>query len=320
MGRRWLVLLALPHFVTAALLPGHIAATRARIEDCAHRSAPDAVGLAEMGPACPDIGEAVDDLGLDGLLPSDWRSHVTPRELADLSVLAQRYAASPPSPLPSAQRLQILARALQPPAEAASWWERFDEWLGRWLKANLGTWVERLNPRWKLSEGFWRSLGYVLAGGIVVAAAAFVAIELRAARGAGLRRRGRLAEQAFPAATGGTSTAPDLAAIDAAPPRLRAILMLRLLVNALDRSRRLERERNLTCRELITAATFDSAAQREQFRRLALLAEQALYDAPGAPHSLNAASTSSAAQDLHAARTLYEALLVTPRPVQPARP
>ena len=73
---------------------------------------------------------------------------------------------------------------------------------------------------------------------------------------------------------------PGLTDVETAAEHLRPALLLRLLVMALTRAHRLEREAIMTCRELITAAHFDNAAQRETFERVALLAEQGLYGDP----------------------------------------
>jgi len=59
------------------------------------------------------------------------------------------------------------------------------------------------------------------------------------------------------------------------------VLLLRTLVVALVRSHRLDHERILTCRELVTAAHFDTREQRERFAALSVLAERGLYGVPG---------------------------------------
>jgi hypothetical protein len=68
--------------------------------------------------------------------------------------------------------------------------------------------------------------------------------------------------------------------MDAVAEHVRPEILLRVLVTALARSHRLERDRILTCRELISAARFDTKVQREIFTNIALLAEQALYGNP----------------------------------------
>jgi hypothetical protein len=79
-----------------------------------------------------------------------------------------------------------------------------------------------------------------------------------------------------------------------------------VLVAALTKSRRLERDRDLTCRELITAARFDTTAQREIFASVALRAEQILYgDSERAP-TLNDQKLGQSA------RALYGELLAAP--------
>jgi hypothetical protein len=87
--------------------------------------------------------------------------------------------------------------------------------------------------------------------------------------------------------------------IDEPVEQLRAERMLRVLVAALTKSHRLERDRDLTCRELITAARFDTTAQREIFASVALLAEQILYGDPRHETTLNDQKLGQSARGLH---------------------
>jgi hypothetical protein len=54
-----------------------------------------------------------------------------------------------------------------------------------------------------------------------------------------------------------------------------------MLIEALTRSRRIERVGSLTCREVLTHAVFDTQGQREGFARIALLAEQEVFGPRG---------------------------------------
>jgi hypothetical protein len=185
--------------------------------------------------------------------------------------------------LPQAPRLQAIARDLKPPATPPTWWERFKSWISGWLDPGTGRWPDWLRFLAHLNPGqrVFTVLIYALAGLLVIAAAAVVVIELRAAGviGAGRRRKTpvRRADAAAPPAW---EDSPDAADITSAPVRLRPVLLLRQLVAALTHSQRLERDRDLTCRELIEVGRFDTTVQREVFARVALLAEQALYASP----------------------------------------
>jgi hypothetical protein len=105
-----------------------------------------------------------------------------------------------------------------------------------------------------------------------------------------------------------STTAPveELTLMEEAGGQLRPERLLRLLVMALTKSHRLERDRDLTCRELITAARFDTPGQREIFSTVALLAEQTLYDDPSRAPALSDETLGQSA------RGLYGELLAAP--------
>jgi len=304
--------------VTAAPEATDLRAAHALIEQCTQDARDDLRGVEALQADCPRIDAAATDLRLDPLLPRDWKSHVSARALGDLDALAERYAVAAPQPAPNAARLRAIAQALQPPAQPLSWWQRLRAWLAQWLESRSTAWPDWLRPHWSLSAGFWTALAYVLAAILVLAAVVVVIIEVRAARVPGGRRRRGAPRQEATGAGRSEDLWPELSAIEAAAVRERAVLVLRLLVGALTRSQRLDRDRYLTCRELITAARFDSSTQREQFQGLALRAERALYDDPHASPPTSATSAAGSA-DLGDVKTLYEALLSMPGGAQPGR-
>jgi len=146
---------------------------------------------------------------------------------------------------------------------------------------------------------------YSLIAVVLAAAAVLVFNELRAA--GLLKPRARPGARPPPEPIPAAAAAPDedFSALDSVPPRERPVLVLRLLVQALTRSHRLELERPLTCRELVIRARFDNSAQREAFRDFALLAETARYDSRSSPPELPALLVSGA-------RRLREELLTGP--------
>lgn len=50
-----------------------------------------------------------------------------------------------------------------------------------------------------------------------------------------------------------------------------------MLIEALRRSRRIERDGSLTCRQVLAQAVFDTQRQRDGFASIALLAERELF-------------------------------------------
>jgi hypothetical protein len=229
---------------------------------------------------CPALATAIEDLGLTAHLPQDWQEQVTAGDLADWSALADRYAGSAaPVPLPDSSSLQTIARFLRPPPEPPNWWERFKTWMGLWLDPEQGQWPEWL--RWPTRWRPGNAILYGVMGLVLTAAAVVIAMELRAAGvfGAGRRRRAPPKRKATDTPTNSPHS-QEPAEIDEPVEQLRPERLLRVLVAALTKSHRLERDRDLTCRELITAARFDTTAQREIFASVALLAEEMLYGDP----------------------------------------
>lgn len=276
------------------------------IRDCAQRAKSDLVGMDALRTDCPALAKAIQDLGLAAQLAVDWKKRVTPRALADWGALAERYdRAAAPLPPPDSARLQTIARFLKPPEPPPTWWERLKTWVRNWFDPEHGQWPEWL--RWPTQWRPGNAVLYSLFGVVLIAAAVVIAIELRAAGvfGAGRRRR----EPPKRSATNAHSTTALLeepTLVDEAGGQLRPERLLRLLVTALTKSHRLERDRDLTCRELITAARFDTPAQREIFSTVALLAEQMLYDDPSRARPLNDETLGQSA------RGLYGELLAAP--------
>ncbi len=303
---RWrsALLLGLSWLAAGAPLRADPAAALAVLKACPAQSAPGLRGIEAVRTACPEIATALRDLGLEGLLPGDWKARISPSALGDWSVLANRYARPTPATLPSPSSLQAIARHLQPPPSSLSWWEQFKAWLGRWLQSDRNRWPGWLRalPNWGSGARFFVYGVIVL---LVIAAAAVVALELRAAGVFGARRRRPAATPAAKARHDVTGESPTDADLDAAPAHLRPVILLRLLVTALTRSRRLDREGALTCRELIAAARFDTPGQREIFTSVVLSAERALYgDPPSTAQPLNDAL-------LDGARSLYGQLVAS---------
>jgi hypothetical protein len=306
------LVLGLLGLAAGAPLQADSLAARTLIHDCTQRADPSVRGIEALRTDCPAVGAALEGLGIAALLPKDWRARLTPRALEDLNALSDRYAQPVPSMLPNVSSLQAIARHLEAPPTSDTWWGRLRSWLASWLGSDRNRW-----PDWLRSLPYWRLAARILLYGaialVLIAAATVVAMELRSAGvfEPGRRRTspsGRPASDARPTARPSTISAD----IDAVAEQARPEALLRLLVAALIRSHRLERDGVLTCRELITAARFDTKAQREVFTNVALLAEQVLY---GDPLRAGASLTDEL---LGAARGLYAQLAAVPAE-QPSR-
>jgi hypothetical protein len=255
-------------------------AARALLADCGQHANPDQKGLEALSADCPGLGGAIHDLGLEEVLPQGWQRHVSARALSDWSGLASRYARASPQGLPDPVSLQGIARSLPVPVSQPTEWERFWKELRDWYDRHRSWWPSWLRYPSSLRgiPGQTEVLLYGLIALLVLGAGAVVFFELRAA---GVLGRMRSRRPVRPRAQAPRTPEEDAAFVDleAAPPHLRPVLLLRMLVELLSRSRRLEHERIHTCRELVTSARFDTDVQRERFAALALLAERGLYGA-----------------------------------------
>ena len=274
MPARWIAAIALAALAAAPLRAEPPAA--GLIARCAAHT-PVIHGLPALRGACPGIGQALAELHFRALLPPQWRRTLTSTGLGELSALARRYEARPRSALPDPAALRSAALELAPrapPARPPSLWARLLDWVHGWL-APIATLIERWlrslargpGDRQLLVEAVW------LVGAALIAAAVLaIVLQLRAAGLLGSRsahgaRRPRRAGPHPPAAA--PPGAPDWAALRRQPSGL-----LRLLIDALLEAHRLDRARELTCRELIARARFDTDAQRRGFAQIALLAER----------------------------------------------
>jgi len=116
---------------------------------------------------------------------------------------------------------------------------------------------------------------------LLLAIGAFIMAELRAAGLLGTGQGGRT-DTRRRAGAHGTRTEEEVATGDSTLALDRPALALQMLIEALRRSRRIEKDTNLTCREVGARAVFDTQGQREAFTRIALLAERSLYGPHGA--------------------------------------
>lgn len=265
-------------------------------------------GFESIRAACPGIDPAVVARDFERLLPAGWQKKASPAACADLQALAQRYTGRPSSAMAAASDLRALALALQkPPSASDSLWKSITAWLRRRLAPAewLLKWFRSL-PGWTAGPSSRAALLVGMSALLLLGVAAFAFVGLRAAGLIGAARRpssrvrrrfARVRKAARDGQRGGD--------VEPMPAPDRPVLALRMLMEALRRSRRLERDGGLTCRELIVRALFDTAGQREGFATIALLAERELYGPDGShiemPHELRVS-----------VQALYRQLLAAP--------
>lgn len=281
-----------------------VQSARAVLEQCVEQAGQDVRGLEDLKSACPGIEAAIQELHLDPQLPADWEQHVGTGALSNWSALADRYASTgtPAQGLLEPGRLREIARALPVPVSRSTLTQ---DWLHRWLRR----WLHE-HPQWLAAlrsflSGWYAPLPlqgvlYGLLLLVVLAATAIVYQELRAAGVLGSPAGERPPRRRLGKPPGAAEEPPGTLELAMAPPHLRPVLVLRTLVAALTRSHRLEYERALTCRELVTSALFDTDAQRQHFAALSVLAERGLYGDPGQEPPPQQDAVLAAAQSLEA--------------------
>ena len=274
---RWITGIALAALAATAPLRAESVAARTVIARCAAHK-PAIHGWTALRTACPGIERALARLRVRALLPNHWRRTLTSTGLGELSSLARRYRGRARSALPDPATLRSIALGLgprRPPAAPPSLWARLFNWVHGWI-APIATLLERWlrslarepRDRQLLVEAIW------LVGAALIATAVLaIILQLRAAGLLGSKyarsaRRPRRASPAHPPAAPPPAT-PDWAALRARPSGLLCVL-----IDALLGAHRLDRARDLTCRELIARARFDNEAQRRGFAQIALLAER----------------------------------------------
>lgn len=291
-------------------MPGRRIVLAALLAGCALCPPPsDALDAASLLIAgCPGTNPAATGLDVEPLLPTGWRRKMSPSTCADLTVLALRYARRPSSAVPAASDLRTLALTLQtPPTPPHSFWKHIGTWLRRRLEPLdwLLKWLHSL-PAWSVGPSSRTALLVAMSALLLLGVAAFGFVGLRAAGLIGALRR--------PSSRGHRRVAQARKAVGAGPldrdaeamqtPE-RPVLALRMLMNALRRSQRIERDGGLTCREVVARALFDTLGQREEFATVALLAERELYGPDGSPIQMP--------DELRASvQALYDQLLAAP--------
>lgn len=278
MPARWKAGLALLALSIAGVLRAEPPGARAALSHCASQGHITLTGPSGLDTACVGVGRALDQLEVTALLPSGSTKALTAGELSDLDALIRRYSGSPAS-VPASSTLRFLAAQLAPPPPPPTWADRIRAWIREWT-APLRQWLRSAHPEVAHSRGA-RAVLYALIALLIAAIAAALTLELR---GTGLSRLLRRGKRSPRPAVGASSPEPAASATDEPDwTRLheQPARVLRLLIDALTRSHRLERERHLTCRELEVQAQLDTDIERDGFHRIARLAEREVYGPAG---------------------------------------
>jgi hypothetical protein len=252
------------------------------IKECASSASATLTGIDKLAAVCPDLESAITSTGMDRLLAPGWRERLSGAQLHDLAVIADRYAAASVRAAPGTASLGPILRGLKPAAPAdKSWWESFKEWWRDWLARSdsaLAKWLRDMSGRVHVSQGALAILAYCLAAIIGVVA---LILGLREFQIWNERRKAAAGDQRPDRQAGKPAVAlpgPDQPNSD--EERLGRIL--RALVVRLLETGRLNAERSLTHRELLSRSRFDEDGQRGDFAAVTAVAEALVYGPRGA--------------------------------------
>jgi hypothetical protein len=260
------------------------------LDECIESVEADVVGMPALEAQCPGLEQALIDLGLDPFIP-DWQwDTIGPYGLISLRSVADRYNEPPAAREVQVGSLQSIIDELKQPAQAEqplTWLQRLERWLRNLMgqrDSATDSWLSRLFDEYSLSETAQKILFYGAVSVVVLLALAVIVNEVRVAR-RGRRKRDRTQ------ASSADGTSVDAFArsldLDAAARNDRPSILLQMLVATLVKTGRLQAERSLTHRELTARARFDDSSQRENFRRVAQLAERIVYGGDDAPAELD---------------------------------
>lgn len=257
------------------------------LKACAERAAPTLIGLQALETTCPRLGATLSQLEVAPWLATAWQDRLDGKQLGDLTSLLGRYEGAVPTPaLDTAALPEILKtlRQTQAPAPNALW-QALKAWVSDWLSrldSRLGSWVDRLLDKVGSAVSVANVLLYGLIGLVLIAAAAVIVGEMRAA-GLFHRRRARATGRKRGLDMPAPAVQPPV--IDALPIHERPSQLLRMLVRRLVETGRIDRDRSLTHDELVARGVFDNAEQRAAFRAVAGVAARILYGAQRPPAS-----------------------------------
>ena len=263
------VLVLLPPVAGAAASPRDV------VRVCAREAMDGIKGLQALEVACPELGPALDELGVTPLLSKDTRENMTAAMLVDATELASAHAARG---IPDVRNLRPILSALSTRAPDRGWWARIIDWLrshlGSKAPARAPDWLKRLLDAIEFSPAVLVVVIYGLIAVVIGAAGWIIYRELQAS-GVLQRRAGRAAR------ADGTPDAPDpapltLGGLELLPAAERISALFRLVVEEVEASGG-SAARARTHRQLRDTLRLPDPESARRFSALALVAEEQLY-------------------------------------------
>lgn len=248
------------------------------IGDCAAQLDRSSKGLTALNAQCPELEPSLTALGLTDTLNEGWRNTLNREGLQDLERLVRRYQADK-TPAPDVGALHAIVDELGREQASQSWWDKVKAWLRPWFESRDSesfAWLDRWLKKLSGAASTIRAITYALMIMVLIAAIFFVVNELKAA-GLLSRAASSMPPGSKPRTKQASAERTSPADLETAKALDKPAILLRLLVNRLLETGRLQAERHLTHRELTTRTAFDEKNQQEQFARVANLAEGLLY-------------------------------------------
>jgi Domain of unknown function (DUF4129) len=247
------------------------------VRDCAEHAAPGISGIKALTAACPQLADALAALGFTRMQYDGSQDRLTRDALRDLASLAQTYAGPKPGKSPDVAALPGILETLagERTPLTKTWWDAVRAWLAQHSDAlnRLGGWLQRIGQ----SATLLHAISYSLVA-LVLMATIFVIVNEVKANGVRRRVPHRTAARGTSLSDGSQDSAP----LEPAALADKLAALLRELVSRLVQTRRLDRERSLTHRELVARSAFDNESQRTVFASVAGAAESILYGPRGA--------------------------------------
>jgi len=248
--------------------------------DCLDRLEAFEIPLVEIYLSCPDLDKQVEATGWSASLPPGWRDEFTEVILYDLFRLTSAYSdQAVAGPMPQLGFLdKILTELGEDPEihQTVSLWAEIKDWLKETMDRFFpGVWdsIREWFDGFAVSESVADSIGVAALALVGLALAALLAALIVYARRNYRPRKKTATSTASLAPRSARAGKISLEQIDAAPLSERPRLLLRYLLQELDRRHRLDDSARLTHRELTSATPFTAANEASAFERVVRLAE-----------------------------------------------
>lgn len=269
-------------------------AARGAIDSCIGRLNPETdIGYERVAARCPDLALRLDQAGLSGWLPRDWKKSGNDlssgglRELGNLLALEDRDSAvsdaRPNHPDVSHLPAVLAGFAGRDVGGGHGWWARTKAWLRDVFERREeeeDSWFSRVIGQNGLPQAVIELVSYAALALVVVLAVVIVTNELRVDGVPGrLRRRFLARRHAAPAAGGELrgNTVVTWDELQQAAVEQRPRMLLELIALRLTEEGRLPQSRGMTVSELTRLARLPDEADRRRLAALARMSERVRF-------------------------------------------